>query len=242
MAIDSFAATADYLEIDNLNNLYLVNNSEIKKYDEKGELQFRYSDMQLGNIGSVDVSYPLRPLVVYPDLNYLVLLDNTLSSNRGKVNLLDYNISLGMLACSSVQNHFWIYDAMQFALIRTDENFKQVTATGNLSQILGIDFAPTSMVEFANKLYINNPKTGILIFDIFGTYIKTIPITGIRDFQIFENELIYLKNNHIIRYNTLLFETKEVELPYICRDAQFQKDQIVLLTDQKIFILKNSKP
>lgn len=242
VATDSIDATADFIEIDNLNNLYLIDKSEIKKYNDKGELLFRYSDKQLGNIGSVDVSYPMRPLLVYPDLNYMVILDNTLSSNRGKINLLDYNIGLGLLACSSVQNHFWIYDAMQFALIRTDENFKQVNATGNLSQILAIDFSPTRMVEFANKLYINNPKTGILIFDIFGTYIKTIPITDIRDFQIFENELIYLKNNELIRYNTLLFETKEVELPYICRDAQLQKEQVVLLTDQKIFILKNSKP
>lgn len=239
---DSIMADAEYIEVDNLNNLYLVNKSEIKKYNNKGELLFRYSDMQLGNIGSLDVSYPLRPLLVYPELNYLVILDNTLSNNRGKINLLDYNIGLGLLACSSVQNHFWIYDAMQFALIRVDENFKQVNATGNLSQILGIDFSPVRMVEFANKLYISNPKTGILVFDIFGTYIKTIPIKDIDDFQIFENELIYLKNNHIIRFNTLLFETKEVELPYICRDAQFQKEQIVLLTDQKILILKNSKP
>ena len=238
---DSITDTAGYIETDNLNNLYLIDKSEIKKYNNKGELLFRYSDMQLGNIGSVDVSYPLRPLLVYPDLNYLVILDNTLSSNRGKINLLDYNIDLGVLACSSVQNHFWIYDAMKFALIRVDENFKQVHATGNLSQILGIDFSPTRMVEFANKLYINNPTTGILIFDNFGTYIKTIPITGLSDFQISENELIYLKNNRLIRYNTLLFETKEVELPYICRDAQFQKDQIVLLTDQKVLILKNSK-
>lgn len=237
---DSIIDTAQYIETDNLNNLYLIDKSEIKKYNNKGELLFRYSDMQLGNIGSVDVSYPLRPLLVYPDLNYLVILDNTLSNNRGKINLLDYNIGLGLLACSSVQNHFWIYDAMQFALIRVDENFKKVNATGNLSQILGIDFAPTGMVEFANKLYINNPSTGILVFDIFGTYIKTIPIQDLTHFQIAENELIYLKNNRLIQYNTLLFESKEVELPYICRDAQLQKDQIVLLTDQKVLILKNS--
>lgn len=238
---DSIEGLADKIEIDNLNNIYKVRNTEVFKYNKKGELLFRYSDKQLGNIGNIDVTYPLRPLLVYPELNYLVILDNTLSNNRGKVNLLDHNIGLGVLACSSVQNHFWFYDAMQFALIRTDENFKQVSSTGNLAQILGIDLNPNSMTEYANKLYVNNPTTGIMVFDIFGTYIKTIPLTSITDFQVFENEIVYLKNNTLIRYNTLLFESKEIELPYICKSAQIQKNSLILLTDRKILILEKSK-
>ena len=242
VVVDSIPGRADYIEIDNLNNIYKVHKSELEKYDSNNALLYSYSDKQLGNIGSVDISYPLRPLVMYPDLNYLVILDNTLSNNRGKVNLLDYDIGLGILACSSVQNYFWIYDAMKFSLIRVDENFKQVSSTGNLSQVLGIDMTPTYMVEFANKLYINNPETGILVFDIFGTYIKTIPIREIKDFQVFENELIYLKNNVLNTYNTLFFESKEIELPYICRQARIQKNKLVLLTDQKILILQKSNP
>jgi len=239
---DSIPGRADHIEIDNLNSIYKIHKSEITKYNPNNDLQYSYSDKQLGNIGSIDVSYPLRPLVVYPDLNYLVILDNTLSNNRGKVNLLDYDIGLGILACSSVQNHFWIYDAMQFALIRTDENFIKVSNTGNLAQILGVNLAPNYMVEFANKLYVNNPETGILVFDIFGTYIKTIPIRDIDDFQVFENELIYLKNNVLYVYNTLVFESREIELPYICREARIQKNELVLLTDQNILIFKKSNP
>ncbi len=164
-----------------------------------------------------------------------------MSNNRGQVNLLDHNIGMGLLACSSVQNHFWFYDAMKFALIRTDENFKEVSSTGNLAQILGIELNPTSMTEFANRLYLMNPSTGIMVFDIFGTYIKTIPVTGITDFQVFENEIAYLDKNTLIRYNTLLFELKEIELPYICKSAQIQKNSLILLTDQKILILEKPK-
>lgn len=242
VVVDSIPGRADHIEIDNLNNIYKVHKTEIEKYDSNSALQYAYSTSQLGTIGSLDVSYPMRPLVLYPDLNYMVILDNTLSNNRGKVNLLDYDIGLGILACSSVQNHFWIYDAMRFSLIRTDENFKQVSTTGNLAQVLGINMTPTYMIEFANKLYINNPETGILVFDIFGTYIKTIPIKDIDDFQVFENELVYLKNNVLNIYNTLVYESKEIELPYICREARIQKNKLVLLTDQKILILKKSNP
>ena len=238
---DSITGPADRIEIDNLDHIYKVVNTEVFKYNKKGELLFRYSDKQLGNIGHIDVTYPLRPLLLYPELNYLVILDNTMSNNRGQINLLDHNIGLGLLACSSVQNHFWFYDAMKFALIRTDENFKEVSSTGNLAQILGIELNPTSMTEFANRLYVMNPSTGIMVFDIFGTYIKTIPVTGITDFQVFENEIAYLDKNTLIRYNTLLFELKEIELPYICKSAQIQKNSLILLTDQKILILEKPK-
>lgn len=242
VVIDSIPGKADFIEFDNLNNVYKIRKSEIQKFDENLNLKYTYSDKQLGNIGRVDVSYPLRPLVLYPDLNYLVILDNTLSNNRGKKNLLDYDIGLATLACASVQNHFWVYDAMEFALVRLDENLNKKFSTGNLSQILGMEMNPVYMVEFANKLYINNPKTGILVFDIFGTYLKTIPVLEINDFQVFENELIYLKNNKLNMYNMLLYETKDVEIPYICRQARMQKDKLVLLTEQAIIVLKNLNP
>lgn len=233
---------ADMIRVDNLANLYRINQSELIKYDENGKLLFRYSDKQLGNIGSVDVSYPLRLLVVYPNLNFLALLDNTLSNYRGTINLLDYDIGMGILACTSVQNHFWIYDAMRFSLLRTNENFKTISSTGNLSQILGIELNPTAVKEYANKVYLNNPKTGILVFDVFGTYIKTIPITEITNFQVLDNEIIYFSKGDLMRYNILNFESKAVELPLKCRAAYLQKNRLYLLLDKKIAVFEKSKP
>ncbi|HKK39972.1 MAG TPA: hypothetical protein VJ949_11185, partial [Cryomorphaceae bacterium] len=172
----------DFIEYDNLLNVYGVRNTEIFKYKSDGSFAFRFSDEQMGEVGSLDVTYPLRPMVMYPDLNYIVLLDNTLSDNRGRINLLDKNISMGTLGCSSVQNHFWFYDAMNFSLLRMNENFAQIATTGNLSQVLRLDLNPNYMVEFTNRIYLNNPESGILVFDIFGTYIKTIPIKGLERF------------------------------------------------------------
>lgn len=239
--IDTIAKPVDFIRVDNLLNLYRGHQSELAKYDNKGRLLFLYSDKNLGKIGSVDVSYPLRPLVVYPDLNYLVILDNTLSNTRGRINLSDYDIGLATLACSSVQNHFWIYDAMRFSLLRTNENFKTIHSTGNLSQILGIELNPTGITEYSNKLYLNNPETGILVFDIYGTYIKTIPLKGISDFQVFDNEIVYFSNGNLERYNILNFQSEEVQLPMKCNAAYLQKKRLYLLLDKKILVFAKSK-
>lgn len=231
---------SDYIIVDVLNNIYSVDKSELDKYDGEGKFQFRFSDKRLGNIESVDTSYPLRPFVLYSELNYVVLLDNTLSNNRGNINLINHQIGLATAGCSSVQNHFWFYDAMQFSLIRTDENFKQVTISGNLAQILNIDLQPNFMIEYANKLYLNNPETGILVFDNFGTYIKTIPLKGLSSFQVFENEIVYFESGKIVQYNTLLFESNEIEIPITCDAAFYSKDRLTVRSGDEIIVFKKT--
>ncbi len=217
----------DRLELDNLLNVYTIKNAEIKKYRSDGGFSFRFSDNQLGDVGLFDVTYPLRPFVLYPDLNYLILLDNTLSNNRGRINLLDRGIGLGSVGCSSVQNHFWIYDAMNFSLIRMNENFKDVAKTGNLSQILRVELNPVFMVEFNNRVYMNNPATGILVFDIFGTYIKTIPLKGLNNFQVFGDIITYFKDNTIHIYQTKTFQEENLSLPIKCRDAKMMENIVI---------------
>ncbi|MEM9053355.1 MAG: hypothetical protein AAGC47_14980, partial [Bacteroidota bacterium] len=208
----------------------------IFKYRSDGSFAFRYSDEQLGTVGAIDVTYPLRPMVMYPELNYLIMLDNTLSNNRGRINLLSKNIGIGLLGCSSVQNHFWFYDGMSFSLIRMNENFGEVAKTGNLSQILRTELNPNFMVEFANRVYLNNPETGILVFDIFGTYIKTIPILGLERLQVFENGLGYFKENILYIYNTRDYSEKEIELPVECSQALIFKNRIAGLQKEKITV------
>jgi len=232
----------DFVEFDNLFNLYGINHSEIFKYRSDGSFAFRYSDEQLGAIGALDVTYPLRPLVMYPELNYLCLLDNTLSNNRGRINLLSKNVGIALLGCSSVQNHFWFYDGMDFSLTRMNENFGEVAKTGNLSQILRIELNPNFMVEFANRIYLNNPETGILVFDIFGTYIKTIPILKLDRFQVFENGLAYFKENSLIVYNTLDYSEKKYQLPETCLQGLISKNRIIGLQKEKVIIWEVKEP
>ncbi|MGK0280362.1 MAG: hypothetical protein ACI9RU_003145 [Litorivivens sp.] len=224
----------DFIEYDNLLNVYGVRNTEIFKYKSDGTFAFRFSDEQMGEVSALDITYSLRPMVMYPDLNYVILLDNTLSDNRGRINLLSKNISMGILGCSSVQNYFWFYDAMSFSLIRMNENFKQVGTTGNLAQVLRLDLNPNYLVEFANRIYLNNPESGILVFDIFGTYINTIPIKGLERFQVLENTVVYFEDNKLHRYNMRDYTETEIELPEDCSQALVFKNRVAGLCGDNI--------
>jgi hypothetical protein len=228
----------DFAESDPLLNIYAIRGSEIVKHDPAGQFLFRYSDMQLGNISHTDATFPLRLLLLYNELNYAILLDNTLSDKRGAIHLLNHGVGLAQVGCSSVQNHFWFYDAMSFSLSRHNENFQKVLETGNLAQILGISLEPTYMAEFANRVYVNNPATGILVFDIFGTYIKTLPIRGIERFQIFENSLAYHSKGRLYRYDLRTGAEWSIALPDGCLQALWIKDRIAVLTPNEIAVYK----
>lgn len=232
----------DSMEFDNLFNTYGIKGAEIVKFNSEGVQSFQFSDRQTGEIGNLDVTFPLRPLVLYPNLNYVILLDNTLSNNRGRINLTEKNLSLMTTGCSSVQNHFWFYDAMNFSLVRFNENFKQVATTGNLAQVLRMELDPNFTIEFANRVYLNDPKQGILVFDIFGTYIKTIPLKGLSEFNVNERGISYFKSGNIYLYDPISFSEQMIELPVECQEAFIWENRVAALCDGSIKVWEVVQP
>jgi hypothetical protein len=69
------------------------------------------------------------------------------------------------------------------------------------------------MVERDNKVYLNDPAIGVLVFDIFGSYEKTIPVKGLKKFQILQDQIVYFENNQLSSYNSFTLEKKALSLP-----------------------------
>jgi len=198
---------------DNLGNLYVVKDFVVSKYNPSGNLLFTYSDNFMGEISSISIGEGLKVLVYYRDNGQLVLLDNTMSRIASPVNLNFNNLGTTTLATTSVQNSFWFFDPIQGAIIRTTNTINVIFNSGNLSQLLNSPINPNFMVEYGNKLYLNDPEMGILVFDIFGTYLKTIPIKGLLKFQIAEKGLYFYRNNHLFFYDFQNFNQIEIPLP-----------------------------
>ena len=208
---------AKFVRMDNLNHLYAVGETEIIKYGAYGEVLYRYSDNPYGSIGDMDASNALRTLVFYPDLGTVLLLDNTLSEFRGPIDLREKGLDHPVAVCTSVQNHFWVFDGVGSKLVRLSDRFDKVVETGNLAQILRTTLEPEFMREVGDRLYLNDPKTGVYVFDLYGSYIKTIPIAGMENFSVMENSLLYLENDSLRRYDTRMHAEVSMALPQACR-------------------------
>lgn len=209
----SFDEEHSFIWTDNLQNLYLVHESAIAMYNPKGEKIFKNSQMNLGRITSVDFNFSLKPMIFFGEMNAVVILDNTLSMQGNPVKLNEYGLDWVTVAAKSIDNHYWFFDMQNFELVRTDISFKKVRSTGNVSQLLGFDIRPNYIVEHNNWVYVNNPETGILVFDIFGTYFKQIPIKGLKSFQVTDQYIVYMTDSGLKQYDLMTFETITIPLP-----------------------------
>ncbi|MGZ4034709.1 MAG: hypothetical protein ACXVDT_15555 [Bacteroidia bacterium] len=211
--IKNIDAESDYFTSDNQGNTYAVKGNELTKYDKTGKLLYKYSDKNFGNISFVDASNMLRILVFYKDFLQVVLLDNTLSITGDPINLETIGFQQTQLVSSSHNNGFWLYDQQNFELIRFDQNLTKTQQTGNLTAVLNIDLQPDFLLEYDNKVYLNNPSTGILIFDVYGTYYKTVPVKNAACIQPIGDWIYYMEKDKVKAYNIKTEEEKEFNMP-----------------------------
>ena len=204
---------AETIMVDNISNVYTISDDVIKKFDADGNFLKSYTNKNYGKITSIDTWNPMKIVVFYRDFLQMVFLDNTLSQNGDPVSFEALGFPGTTLACNSFDNGFWIYDSQNFALVRFDQNLQKVTETGNLASQLGQDIKPNFILEYDNRLYLNDPSIGIFVFDVFGTYNKTIPINGLDQFQFKSNELIYFQRDKLKSFNLKTLEQDQFALP-----------------------------
>ncbi len=234
--IKEWKTTADKVTVDNLGNLYLYNATKIDKYNNEGEKTATYSDNQLGEIEEIDVSNPLKNLVLHKNQNTLVILDNTLSAEQNNsLDLTQANLyNTTAYTYSAIDNGIWFYDQELFQLIKIDINMNRIYESGNLLRLLNLDaLSINAIYERKDKLYVVTQEE-IIVFDIYGAYYYTIhhqssTVIGI------EGSCIYSFNDSKLKaYNTKTFEVQEIKTP-------LSKTAVITYQKNKIYAIDHGK-
>jgi hypothetical protein len=120
-------------------------------------------------------------------------------------------------------------------LTRIENSINITNTSANISTLLNKNIQPNFIVEFNNKVYLNDSTQGILIFDVYGTYLQTLPIFGLTSFQVKEKYLLYVnKDAQIETYDFFTLE-KSVYKP-----LQYSNIKMVRIENKTIYII-NSK-
>jgi hypothetical protein len=232
-----------YMKMDNLGNSYVVNQkNELHKFAPNGRFIQFYNIVGLGNIGFVDVSNPMKVLVYYPRFTTIKILDVTLS-DKGTVNLLAHGYDRINALCLSLDNHIWIYDEITFRLKKLNHNLEIIRQSEDLTTLLRMPVRPNFIMEKDNLLFVNDPEIGILVFDIYSTYIKTIPIKGLKEFQKSGDLLIYFDAGRLQTYHIKALQFSEITLPETDSkiiDAKIGNDLLTLLTENELILYSYS--
>lgn len=220
---------------DQTGSYYEIYSNQIIKIGKNGQRQFTYSNNILGEISSVDVSNPMKIIVFFKDFSKVVVLDNTLTEQGGVLDLNEVSLEETSLVCSSYNNGIWYYNPIKFQLTRIENSINIINTSANISTLLNKNIQPNFIVEFNNKVYLNDPTQGILIFDVYGTYLQTLPIFGLTTFQVKEKYLLYVnKDAQIETYDFFTLE-KSVYKP-----LQYSNIKMVRIENKTIYII-NSK-
>jgi len=236
--VKQFSAPSDFVITDALGTLYSVKGNCITSYNSNGNKLFSYANPFLGEISAADVKNPMRILLFYKDFNQVIFLSNKLSELGSPIELDNTGHSQVSICCTSNSGGFWLFDQQTFQLIHLNSGLEPVQKGTILQNIFkNTSELPVCLVEENDELYMSLPKTGLLVFDKFGTYQKTIPIINARNFQVFTDKIFYFENNYLYSCSKKM-EVDSVSLPENLKiiSAAICKNQIVASNKEELFI------
>ncbi len=213
------------IHVDNFKTFYYLSDNTVIK--ETVDDTLNYSNIQLGEITSVNTFNPLKINVFYKDFNTVIILDNRLA----EIFKFEFNTNKNYKSVSHIStgsdNTIWIYnqDAQQLELFDYKANKTRVFTLPILSNVLDLK---------SNYNYCWLLTNGYLYkYNYFGTQIlkvknndftKVVPINENVILQK-ENTLFYLKNDTT--------RPIEINLPKLLIKAFFVNDETLYIYDNK---------
>lgn len=205
---------AKWMATDKLQQLYLITTeNEVIKYSPEGTELFRFSNNTLGDLTHIDITNPFSVLLYYPDFLTIYTLDRTLNKT-GEFSLFDLNLTNVETVGMSNDNNVWLYDFVFYRIKKINRKGEVLRESIiNLSNEFESPLQPNFILERENWLYVNDPNLGILVFDIYAQYQKTIDIKNLTHFQIIDNQLIYKEKEQLKSFHLKSLATQIIDLP-----------------------------
>ncbi len=230
--LKSITIDAKDIQTDRLGNLYVVTKTnQLYKYNANGELLCTLNYKYLGNINHIDATNPLEVYVFYKEQNEILFLDNNLAY-RGEILLNDYSISQASAVARAFDNGIWLFDNADLQLKKLSKTGELLQQSGNVKQYVSGNISPTFIYDNNDRVFVNDSSNGILVFNVFGSYMKTIPIKGCVEFKMINDEVLYNRDGKLFQYNTKTFTEKIFQLP----DTSRVKD--ISIENERLFLLK----
>ena len=216
----------DRFTTDELGHVYVLEGDVISLYNTSGERLARNSLNTFGPISRIDAFYSLKPMIFSRQQGTLALLDNTLSVQGTPIDLPRNGFTQVTEVCMSVRNCFWFFDERELTLVRVDDQLRPQANSGRLDQLVGFSPQPTYMTELDGWLYVCDPEHGVLVFDLFGTFSRTLPIPGARTIEVRDGAILHIKDGVLLRYDLRTMDTTPIAWPASVDDRPVREARV----------------
>jgi len=205
--------SARFATADHLGNIYLINaRNDIEKYAPSGRLVAQFSTSRLGVPAYIDATNPLKIAVWYPSYGSIVLLDRTMTE-LGVLNLINAGFPEVRVIAASQDGNFWIYDELAFKLRKVTADGTPLFESPSLQQALDHRPVPMAIRDDGNRVFMSDTIQGLLLFDVYAQYQRTVLHQQLTDFQIIGNNVVYLDKADLKSIDLRTFQTVSRTLP-----------------------------
>lgn len=225
-----------YFNVDNLDNVYLVNNNnQLKKLNSKGDSIGIFNDVRkYGKLFYIDVTNPLKLLLYYQNFSTVVVLDRFLMV-RNVINLRTQNIFKAKAIANAYDNNIWVFDEGDAKLKKIGENGDLLSETVDCRLIFDTIPSPTQIIDEGGFVNMYDPNKGFFIFDIYGALKSKLPFTGWRNVEVVNKTLYGFTDSTLYEYQTGTMNLKQYTLP-----AAFTNATQIKAANNNIYLLNDT--
>jgi hypothetical protein len=211
--------TYSYLTVDNLNNVYIINETnQLKKIYANGDSASVFNDVkQFGNPSYIDVSNPLKILLYYNKYATTVVLDRFLNV-RNTLNFRKQNIFLVNSIGTSYDNNIWLFDEQNFSLKKIDDEGKAVQESVDWRLLFDTMPSPIKLMDRNTFVYLYDSTKGFYIFDYYGSFKTKLPFKSWHFIEISGDYIFGFNENKLYSYHLKTTELKEYVMPSFIKD------------------------
>lgn len=174
--IASILAKNSTFSTDNLGNIYLIRpDFSIDKYDRDGRFLLSNNFKLLGPLHTLDAGNPMELYAFYREQNVLGLYDNQLSL-RARIDLNRTGSNAISCLARSYDNAIWVFDQQDLQLKKYSKSLDLLLQSGNIRSLTGIAPQPSMLIDDGEHVLLADQEHGILVFDIYANFVKTIPL------------------------------------------------------------------
>lgn len=232
---------ARVMTVDDLGNVYIVRqDNSLVRFDERGDSSAFFRSIQNGDIGSVDVTNPMRIVLYYPAYSRVVLLDRQLAQ-KNDLDLRKLQLASPPVVAASADGNLWVYDQFNARLRKIDEQLNEVTTSNDLRQEIHTVPNPVFMVERDWKIFLSDTLRGLYTFDRYGNYINTLSIFGVRQLQVVGSQLLYLRGDTLHSWDVARVSATALPLPTsygAIRHAAFVRNTLYVLYADRLVLYR----
>jgi hypothetical protein len=222
--------------VDNLGNIYVINrDNQLKKLSPKGDSLAVFNEVRrYGNIGSIDVTNPLKILVYYRDFTTIIELDRFLNLIN-TIDLRTQNILQAKAVGLAYDNNIWVFDELDARLKRIGDDGTLVDQSTDFRQLFDTLPDPGTVLDRDGLVYLYDTARGVYIFDHYGTLKTHLDFSGWKDFNVIGKNLLGRNGHKFYRYQQGTLNLQEEAIPVAYLGASR-----IYITPTVIYVLKKT--